>query len=78
MKKGVFHIPHFVSGDCQQLLRGMIEVDPNKRLTVNERFAFVLRSSFFAMIMFVCSLDILFFNFALIISSWKMLVDIRG
>ena len=46
VKKGVFHIPHFVSGDCQQLLRGMIEVDPNKRLTVNERFFSSLCSSF--------------------------------
>jgi serine/threonine protein kinase len=35
VKKGIFHIPHFVPSDCQQLLRGMIEVDPNKRLTVN-------------------------------------------
>lgn len=35
VKKGVFHIPHFVPADCQQLLRGMIEVDPHKRLTVN-------------------------------------------
>jgi hypothetical protein len=35
VKKGIFHIPHFVSVDCQQLLRGMIEIDPNKRLTVN-------------------------------------------
>ncbi len=34
MKKGIFHIPHFVTADCQQLLRGMIEIDPNKRLTV--------------------------------------------
>ncbi|CAF1026790.1 unnamed protein product [Rotaria sordida] len=33
VKKGIFHIPHFVPADCQQLLRGMIEVDPNKRLT---------------------------------------------
>jgi hypothetical protein len=34
VKKGIFHIPHFVPADCQQLLRGMIEIDPNKRLTV--------------------------------------------
>jgi len=34
VKKGIFHIPHFVPADCQQLLRGMIEVDPAKRLTV--------------------------------------------
>ena len=34
VKKGVFHIPHFVPPDCQNLLRGMIEVDPEKRLTV--------------------------------------------
>ncbi|CAF4653893.1 unnamed protein product [Rotaria sp. Silwood1] len=36
VKKGVFHIPHFVPIDCQQLLRGMIEVDPNKRLTLED------------------------------------------
>lgn len=34
VKRGVFHIPHFVPPDCQNLLRGMIEVDPKKRLTV--------------------------------------------
>ena len=34
VKKGVFHIPHFVSIECQELLRGLIEVDVNKRLTV--------------------------------------------
>ncbi|CAF3636797.1 unnamed protein product [Rotaria sp. Silwood1] len=36
VKKGIFHIPHFVPADCQQLLRGMIEVDPNKRLTLED------------------------------------------
>ncbi|CAF1240490.1 unnamed protein product [Rotaria magnacalcarata] len=36
VKKGVFHIPHFVPVDCQQLLRGMIEVDPNKRLKLED------------------------------------------
>lgn len=35
VKKGVFHIPHFVPPDCQNLLRGMIEVNPEKRLTVS-------------------------------------------
>lgn len=34
VKRGVFHIPHFVPPDCQSLLRGMIEVNPDKRLTV--------------------------------------------
>lgn len=34
VKLGVFHMPHFIPPDCQNLLRGMIEVDPNKRLTV--------------------------------------------
>ena len=34
VKKGIFHIPHFVPPDCQNLLRGMVEVDPDKRLTV--------------------------------------------
>ncbi|KAL5006823.1 hypothetical protein ScPMuIL_015629 [Solemya velum] len=36
VKKGVFHIPHFVPPDCQNLLRGMIEVDPERRLTLEE------------------------------------------
>ena len=35
VKRGVFHIPHFVPPDCQNLLRGMIEVDASKRLTVS-------------------------------------------
>ncbi|XP_023218838.1 serine/threonine-protein kinase BRSK2-like [Centruroides sculpturatus] len=34
VKRGVFHIPHFVSPDCQNLLRGMIEVDPEKRMAL--------------------------------------------
>ncbi|ESN95037.1 hypothetical protein HELRODRAFT_157732 [Helobdella robusta] len=36
VKKGVFHIPHFVPADCQNLLRGMIEVDPKKRLSLQQ------------------------------------------
>lgn len=36
VKKGVFHIPHFVSPDCQNLLRGMIEVNPELRLTLEQ------------------------------------------
>lgn len=38
VKRGVFHIPHFVPPDCQNLLRGMIEVNPEKRLTVSNFF----------------------------------------
>lgn len=34
VKSGVFHMPHFIPPDCQSLLRGMIEVDSEKRLTV--------------------------------------------
>ncbi|XP_050097324.1 serine/threonine-protein kinase BRSK2 isoform X2 [Anopheles aquasalis] len=36
VKRGVFHIPHFVPPDCQSLLKGMIEVNPEKRLTLAE------------------------------------------
>uniref|UniRef100_A0A8C7PLG7 BR serine/threonine kinase 2b n=1 Tax=Oncorhynchus mykiss TaxID=8022 RepID=A0A8C7PLG7_ONCMY len=35
VKLGVFHMPHFIPPDCQNLLRGMIEVDATKRLTVH-------------------------------------------
>ncbi|XP_078491298.1 serine/threonine-protein kinase BRSK2 [Ciona intestinalis] len=34
VKRGVYHIPHFISPDAQNLLRGMIEVRPEKRLTL--------------------------------------------
>lgn len=34
VKSGVFHMPHFIPPDCQGLLKGMIEVNPDKRLTV--------------------------------------------
>ncbi|XP_054226416.1 serine/threonine-protein kinase BRSK2 isoform X31 [Homo sapiens] len=34
VKRGVFHMPHFIPPDCQSLLRGMIEVDAARRLTL--------------------------------------------
>ena len=36
VKRGVFHIPHFVPSECQSLLRSMIEVDAEKRITLTE------------------------------------------
>lgn len=40
VKRGIFHIPHFVPPECQDLLRRMIEVNANKRITVRTaRFA---------------------------------------
>uniref|UniRef100_A0A667WYA7 BR serine/threonine kinase 2 n=1 Tax=Myripristis murdjan TaxID=586833 RepID=A0A667WYA7_9TELE len=36
VKLGVFHMPHFIPPDCQNLLRGMIEVDASKRLTLEQ------------------------------------------
>lgn len=35
-------MPHFVPPDCQQLLRGMIEVNPEKRMTVSYFFMLYL------------------------------------
>uniref|UniRef100_A0A671RFS2 BR serine/threonine kinase 2 n=1 Tax=Sinocyclocheilus anshuiensis TaxID=1608454 RepID=A0A671RFS2_9TELE len=34
VKLGVFHMPHFIPPDCQNLLRGMIEVNSGNRLTL--------------------------------------------
>lgn len=34
VKSGVFHMPHFIPPDCQALLRAMIEVNPEKRVTL--------------------------------------------
>lgn len=34
IKKGHFQIPSYVPPECQELLRKMIEVDPNKRFSV--------------------------------------------
>ncbi|KAK1789357.1 hypothetical protein P4O66_015289 [Electrophorus voltai] len=36
VKLGVFHMPHFIPPDCQNLLRGMIEVEASKRLTLEQ------------------------------------------
>ncbi|XP_069056864.1 serine/threonine-protein kinase BRSK1 isoform X1 [Pleurodeles waltl] len=36
VKRGVFHMPHFIPPDCQNLLRGMIEVEPEKRLNLDQ------------------------------------------
>uniref|UniRef100_A0A673K026 Serine/threonine-protein kinase BRSK2-like n=1 Tax=Sinocyclocheilus rhinocerous TaxID=307959 RepID=A0A673K026_9TELE len=36
VKLGVFHMPHFIPPDCQNLLRGMIEVDATKRFTLEQ------------------------------------------
>lgn len=36
VKRGVFHIPPFVPSECQSLLRAMIEVDAEKRITLTE------------------------------------------
>lgn len=41
VKRGVFHMPHFIPPDCQNLLRGMIEVDASKRLTVRKHPLYV-------------------------------------
>lgn len=35
----MFHMPHFIPPDCQSLLRGMIEVDAARRLTVGPSVA---------------------------------------
>lgn len=42
VKKGVFHIPHFVPADVQSLLRAMIEVDSAKRYSVGTFASFRL------------------------------------
>ncbi|XP_050783895.1 serine/threonine-protein kinase BRSK1 isoform X1 [Gopherus flavomarginatus] len=36
VKRGAFHMPHFIPPDCQSLLRGMIEVEPEKRLSLEQ------------------------------------------
>ncbi|XP_075423002.1 serine/threonine-protein kinase BRSK2 isoform X8 [Ascaphus truei] len=36
VKRGVFHMPHFIPPECQNLLCGMIEVEPMKRLALED------------------------------------------
>lgn len=36
VKRGTFHIPHFVPPECQDLLRRMIEVNANRRIPVSD------------------------------------------
>ncbi|CAO2583936.1 Serine/threonine-protein kinase BRSK2 [Lemmus lemmus] len=45
VKRGVFHMPHFIPPDCQSLLRGMIEVDAARRLTVRPAYPSALARS---------------------------------
>lgn len=47
VKSGVFHMPHFIPPDCQSLLKGMIEVDPEKRLSVRDcTFSWLIHRGF--------------------------------
>ena len=46
IKKGTFQIPSYVPQECQELLKAMIEVDPNKRMTVLFRIYFYLIYSY--------------------------------
>ena len=39
VKRGVYHIPHFVPSEAQLLIRGMICTDTKKRLTLKEVFS---------------------------------------
>ena len=36
VKRGVYHIPHFVPPEAQDLIRGMICTDPKRRMTLPE------------------------------------------
>lgn len=45
IKKGTFQIPPYVPPECQDLLRGMIEVDASKRMKVNLKIYYKLLES---------------------------------
>ena len=47
IKKGHFTIPSYVPQECQELLRKMIEIDPNKRFSVIIFVNFYLESKNF-------------------------------
>jgi BR serine/threonine kinase len=34
VKKGTYKVPAYVPYECKELLKGMMEIDPEKRLTV--------------------------------------------
>ena len=36
VKRGVYHIPHFVPPEAQDLIRGMICTDPKRRMTLQQ------------------------------------------
>ena len=42
VKRGNFHIPPYIPPGAQQLLKGMIDVNPKKRLTVNSVVVFCI------------------------------------
>ena len=63
VKRGVFHIPHFVPPDCQNLLRGMIEVSPEKRLTVSAITVIIIIITFTIIIIIVTIIIINAYNY---------------
>ena len=41
VKRGQFHVPPYVPPGAQELLRGMVEVNPRKRMTVSQHVCLV-------------------------------------
>ena len=56
IKKGSFTIPSYVPPECQELLRKMIEIDPNKRLSVSVGILF-FSFLFFFICFWLCLID---------------------
>ncbi len=44
VKRGHFHIPPYVPPGAEQLLKGMVEVNPKKRLTVSTAWRVCVRT----------------------------------
>jgi serine/threonine protein kinase len=77
IKKGHFTIPPYVPQDCQDLLRKMIEIDPNKRLSV-QLANLILYLSAFLNAVFLFKMFKLIFNIILITASSKKLISMVG
>ena len=54
VKRGQFHVPPYVPPGAQELLRGMVEVNPRKRMTVSRRVfgeGSIINCTYYAFIM---------------------------
>ena len=66
VKRGQFHVPPYVPPGAQELLRGMVEVNPRKRMTVSQHVfgeGSILNCAYYAFKELLCTYTIMLYIF---------------